>query len=324
MGEPVKLSPERVREIAALPRCRRPWGRDDEAKTVRTYHAGGVGMQISPDPKTIDRKAILLVDRPTWREALAVMRAAGWTLAPDPVVVKRYGRQFANGYYLGERGTLRCEMESAGFTGVQLTFWSSTGGERTPRPNPNGPRHDFDKFACMTFLERMILAHTRRAIVRHFGALGWEAFEDPPTFKLAREEIEYRLRSSGHFHEGWDTESERPGARQCPYNSRDADGRHMVNGDVRYAYDHNGILHRGRVYLDINSSWWMEVNAHTAQCFSAHQLFTWRDRKTHPGRRPSVERIATHLKEAVKAEQFERAAKIRDERNRRAKEVPRG
>lgn len=316
----IKLSPERVAEIAAMPRCRKPWGGHDDEKTIRTYHQGGVGMQIAPDPRTLagERPYSLIVDHSTWREALMVMRAAGWTLGPDPRCVKNYGRRFASAYYLGERGPLRCSMEAAGRMGVQFEFWSSTGGERHPSPNTNGPRYDFDKFACMTFVERMTLAHTKRAIIRHFSALDWVPFEDPPRFTWAREEIEYRLRSSGHFreHPNGDTDSERPGARADSRNSRDADGRHMVNGDVRCAYDHRGILHRGRVYLGINASWLMEVNARQVRGFFADDLFTWRDRETHPGRRPARESVVRHLEKAVKAEQFERAAKIRDERDR--------
>jgi hypothetical protein len=310
----MKLSPERVQEIARLADLRDHWARERKGiKAIRTFNSV---IQVEPDPSTLMRDGSFPEDRSTWHEVLAVLRRAGWRLAADPDVVKRYGRDFARSYYLGEKGTLGATVELRGMMGVQIDAWSSTPLEipgRFNNLNPNGPRYDYQKIDRMTHREQLTFRATQQRLVTHFAALGWTHVADPPAFKWARERIEYELRTTGHFDRHYPHgDTDRPCADDAGYNIRDRDGRTVVNGDVRYFYD-DATLRRGRVFKSLNN-WIIEASPVEVRYMAVHDLFTY---VAHPSRRPSEAAIRRHLDRAVAAENFEKACELRDELRRR-------
>lgn len=108
------------------------------------------------------------------------------------------------------------------------------------------------------------------------------------------------------------------------YGNKDRDGARLSDGVVRYYRDHHGHLRRGVVRHNINNMWWVVESRDRFTNKAAFELFTFdpaRDRLRRDMRELALSRVEGALKRAVKAEHFERAATLRDVRNRMTAEA---
>lgn len=135
-------------------------------------------------------------------------------------------------------------------------------------------------------------------------------FEDP------EEAIEWRVRQCWHF-KGEDTIYVQ--RKLASYNDRDADGKPIVNGDVK-AFVRRGRLVIGKAFHNINNMWWVASGgrvwneANFDLCDWKPQFSTCGNRKHRwmPDR-VRLERLYRVQKTLVAGEQFERAAAVRDQ-----------
>jgi hypothetical protein len=180
----------------------------------------------------------------------------------------------------------------------------------------NGARWSIEtkNYQSLSPRERLHWRHVCWSVKRWLGAQGFRdrserRFEDP------EEEIEWRVRQYWHFK---GEETIYTPRKLESYNDRDADGKRIVNGDVK-AFVQRGRLVTGRVFRNINNMWWAAVGGKVRN-MGSHELCDWKPvfatcgNKKHRWMpdRVRLERLKRVQADLVTGEKFERAAKVRD------------
>ena len=244
----------------------------------------------------------------------------GWTCEVPAEMVKRYSLSFASNYRACRKGDLHGEL-SLGGRHIEFVMWQ----ELHNVSNPNGGRYDFDKEQRMPYLLRLQMQVTRCRL-RDYLVNVFDGYvftpervsspnPDPLAYFNARWDGEYEKRRGTHRFDrgpdGWPSER-----AMSSWDRKDADGRPLSHGDVRWMRDRQGRLRRGRVYGGINGMWMIVYGPgprdHTHE--SAGKFFTYvpcmpRKQVSEYHRR---KRVQVELDLAVSAMNFERAAVLRD------------
>ncbi len=244
----------------------------------------------------------------------------GWTCEVPAEMVDRYSLSFARNYRSCRKGDLHGELRLGG-RHIEFAMWQ----ELHNVSNRNGGRYDFDKEQRMPYLLRLQMEVTRRQLrdylINVFDGYVFSPHPvsspnpDPLAYFNGRWDGEYEKRRGTHRFErgpdGWPSERE----IKC-WDRKDADGRALSQGDVRWLRDRQGRLRRGRVYGGINGMWMLVYGPgprdHTHE--SARTFFTYAPdmpRKQVPEHQRR-KRLQAELALAVSAMNFERAAVLRD------------
>ncbi len=255
---------------------------------------------FSVDDASINVSTVVRDDWPVYHALRDVLRKAGFTFHQDPHIRKRY-RCLAKTHHAGSRRDVHfiSQIYPIGFN---FEFY-----EDVVRDNRNGGRYHFDKMRKMPYLRRLAVVAAHRKIIACLEGLGYvdksyQAPQDSMKCILARRlEIE-------EFH-GKDFYSK----GVASYNSKESDGVHLKDGDLRYFRSYSGHLCRGRVYHNLNNMWWVAVDPFCAQNIASFELFSYEaarhPRKKHPYPK---RRLQTALNKAVSRQDFERAIGMRD------------
>lgn len=258
----------------------------------QTFTVNDSEIQVTR-PNHDDEESLSLAQR-IW----TLLSERGYSVGPDPFLepfgsIKRMGRH-------GKRGGLEFVVYASG-RHVSVEFFQNVANVS----NPNGGRYDFNKLERMPYLLRLRARLDMAAIKTLLSAAG---FDDTTPYRCASASAEVRRRN-----EAW-----RKDSPVHEYNRRDADGARLDDGVLRYYRDHKGYLRRGVVVHNINNMWWVIENEAAFCNRWSGELFTF-DPQKHSARRDmsrvACDRVRSELEKAVKAENYERAAVLRDVRN---------
>lgn len=195
-----------------------------------------------------------------------MLAADGFDVQKDPEVHKIIRRD----YYIGKFHDLEFAARKYQ-NGFEIEFFQNVNFE-----NPNGGRHDFDKFLKMPRMIRLYFVKFKNKIVNLLKSLV-PGICDNSTLspKLAEEWIKCRYVESCH-HKQENTNFDLQildGQTQPPYNGLDRDKKTIRNGEIKYFRGSDGYLYRGRVYHNLNSMWWVIVDKYTVTNIANFKLF---------------------------------------------------
>ena len=243
---------------------------------------------------------------------IRTLEVAGWWVGQDKKALY-YKNDFMHENNAGGAiADLRLSLKSCARI-VSVKFWVDH--ETT---HPNGPRYEshWDFEAKLTNLQRLRFRKTIMAIRECMLDMGY-ADATEPSFENPYDKIEFRVRDSWHFKGEKNIWVPR---KTSEYNAMDRDKQLLVNGQRRWFYggyaSGYGNLFSGTVFSNINNMWWV-VSGGEVRNIGSSDLFTW-----NPGmpRRMSTgnqarRRVVTLLASEVAAENFERAAILRNRRD---------
>lgn len=234
-------------------------------------------------------------------ELVRLLRARGWRIGLDPHALKHY-RAIAKDHHRGKHPSgLEVKISASG-RHLELVFFQNVANTE----NRNGGEYDFDRWRRMPYLIRLRYEVEVRAISRLLAGLGLPELQRAARNRTSVERIIEDRAGSWHGRY-W----EREGA---DYNVKSADGLRMVEGATGYVRQ-GGRWVKGTIMIGLN-------NCHAIALPDGRTAFAPNHdtRMTPPerlkGRSFDAREIAARLKglkdQAVKAEQFERAAVLRD------------
>lgn len=229
-----------------------------------------------------------------------LLKDAGFSCHQDPYV-KKHWRTLARTHHAGARRDVHFASEICP-TGMKVMFH-----EDVIRDNKNGARYHFDKMLKMPYLRRLAVRLMHRKIARCLEEFG---FKDK-SYVAPENALDYIHARRGEIEAFHGTAFYRRPVEL--YNSKDAEGGTLADGELRYFRSRSGHLRRGPVYHNLNGMWWVAVSPFEARNVASSEFFSYdaarHGKKDVPDRVPKM-KVA--LKRAVLAEDFERACGIRD------------
>lgn len=216
----------------------------------------------------------------------------GWTCHVPADIAKQYSLSFARSYRVCRKGDLHAELHVSGRC-IEFQMWQ---GVNTPSRPDHGGRYESNKEAIAPYLLRLEMQRTRRRIVRYLCNVFAGYSCAPP--KARRPEL---AANSDQELSSW--------------SRADADGNTLSHGAIRWWRDRKGRLVRGRVYGGINGMWALVCGSDGYRTTEpARRYFTYKPGMPRKAADPSVrtKRLKTELAKAIEAENFERAALLRD------------
>jgi len=237
-----------------------------------------------------------------WGRACRVLERSGFRVFPQARVSRLIRKHYRQGRHPGG-----LEVKTACHRGqMEFRFFQSL-----VRDNPHGGEYDFDRLARMPYLVRL---RWRLVMDRLVGFLLERGLQAQPTKPASPVPDPLRW-----FNAAWGSDRFERGpdgwVRPDPLGSVDRDGVTIETGSVRYFRHRNGRLYRGRVYPNLNGQWLVLYGSAEQDwtTLSAGELF-WCDPRREPrrvgqGRRT---RLEVEKRKAIQAEQYERAAVLRD------------
>ena len=183
---------------------------------------------------------------------LEFMKSRGFELGLDEKIDKMIRRD----YFRGKKGSLEfiAERYPAGF---EINFFQNINVE-----NRNGGEYDFDKLEKMPYLIKMAYFNETNRIKDYLKTLGAEDVSKQE-YKYSEEKIkQYYVKGWHHPQEDMNFKlSDLDGHSGEPeYNTKDRDGKEILNGQVKYFRDYDGRLMRCKCYHNINNMWWCILN----------------------------------------------------------------
>lgn len=233
------------------------------------------------------------------------LRARGFKIGLDQRILRDHPI-IKDLFHEGRLGNLKVRVDLAGRT-VKVEFWQDLVFE-----NSHGGRYDFDKRERMPYLIGKRYEVERNRLLDLLAGRGLEIHRQKP--RLAGMGFVSQKRA-----ECWHWNGGKLLEDIAPYNSEMLDGSHVRDGDTVYFADYGTgyRIARGVARYNINNMWWVVLPCGRVTNKGSFELYR---REALPadlkGRRVS-QRHATkqveRLKDAaVKAEQYERAAVLRD------------
>lgn len=286
------------------------------AKTVR-IHDTHIVVWLDDVPKGKLPSDICPENWTAFRAICKLLKRRGFSVVRDPRIERDY-KLIGKWHRYGRKGDLEFKAEIFP-RGFKFEFFQNLVVE-----NKNGGEYDFDKLAKMPYLIRKQWELTAKKILAKLEAMGFvlernvkSPVHDPLAYFNDRWDTQYeRSRGIHRFardETGWPTRSE----LGCMANGRDRDGVEIHHGDIRYFRNPKGYLMRARVYGGINGIW-MAIYGPGASDWTSkghYDLFTCRPTEV-PRKLVDKDRrkrrLASELKKAVAACDFERCAKLRD------------
>lgn len=196
-----------------------------------------------------------------------LLSAEGFTVRKDPDVAKI----IRNDYWIGKRGDLEFAAHKYP-NGFDIEFFQNVHFE-----NPNGGRHDFDKYEKMPHMIRIQFLKYINKIVAFLKELESDISDQTKHYpKFAEDWIKCRY-VEDWFHKQKDTNFDLRSLDglvvQLPYNGLDRDKKELHNGEIKYFRGYDGYLRRGRVYHNCNNMWWVIVDKYTVKNIASFELF---------------------------------------------------
>jgi hypothetical protein len=290
----------------------------------QTFWTFDATLCVGVEPSKKDKIGMWEPDWGGHARLLRVLKGLGFSIEEDPRIVKHY-RILRRYHRVGRSKDLFVHCETYA-TGSKFEFYQEIVTE-----NRNGGRYDFAKVAKMPYLVRKRFEWAMAALKADLLARGFvenakieSPNPDPLAYFNGHWDGEYEKKRGTHRFErdesGW------PSAREIGcWSTKDRDGKPLTHGAFRYARDHRGYLIRGRVYGGINGMWLMVYGPGKRDFThkSAHEFFAYSPgmlRKQYPdpksAQRRASERVRRQMAKAVSAEDFEVAARLRDEARR--------
>lgn len=189
---------------------------------------------------------------PHWENFVNTMKflsSIGFYVSEDRDIKKNYPR-LSDNHKSGGFDNLRFKAEYSP-NKFRISFYQDINYE-----NANGGYYDFDKYQKMPYLIRKRFDWTLHKLIEYFESCGF-IVEQEQEYKGSEFIIRDYIKSWYHpQHEPFDL-SEIEGQTLDKYNSEDANGKILHNGEVKYFRNFNGYLYRGKVYHNINNMWWV-------------------------------------------------------------------
>lgn len=237
-------------------------------------------------------------------EVVRYMRRRGWKIGLDPHTRKHYPC-LSKDHHRGIRHGLEVKIQRSGRS-LEFAFF-----QNVVRENPHGGEFDFNRRQKMPHLIGLRYELARRHLVEIFSSHGYP-FEPARPFR-GIDAIRDAQAELADFHRcDWVR------APRSPYNVRSAAGREIRDGDVVYFRDNwRGRVGRGIAHYHINNMWYVLLASGEVRNEACFRLYH-REDFTEPlkGRRvlPRLarDRLKQRKQEAVAAERYERAARMRD------------
>jgi hypothetical protein len=238
-------------------------------------------------------------DWDTHEEIRMMLVRDGFSFHQDPRIKRQY-RCLAKKHHTGKKQDLHFKSELAG-RHHSIVFY-----EDVIRDNQNGGRYTFDKLGKMPYQTRLKAKLAIGKVTRLLLSLGFTSTtEASPALAIDRCMIERE--SLGRF-QGIEFYAHPP----RDYNSKDAEGNLLRDGQIRYFWDYKGRLGRGVVMHHINNMWWVIASPYTLLNIASFELFDWKPGM--PLKRPSDrdKKLRFALKAAIDGENYERAIILRE------------
>ena len=189
-----------------------------------------------------------------FKELSAFLSSIGFYVSKDKNVAKNYpiiSDHFKEGRYGDLKFKMQCNRNN-----IELTFYQDINFE-----NAHGGYYDFNKYDHMPYLIKKQFELTVRKII---GFLSDFTNVSETKSKCA----ETQLKSKLHLPENFDI-NELKGQEIC----KDANGKMIKNGDVKYSRDWKGYLQRGPVYAMPHESIYMILDHRTIVRKNPFDLF---------------------------------------------------
>ena len=239
------------------------------------------------------------------RVIMAELRRLGFWTGRDRDSA-RHGHCLVHSHRQAARRALRARIHWYP-AGAEVCFYVDAN-----REYPAGPSFASYPERAASYLDRKLFEFVRAALNRVLEEAGYRDRTEP-TIDEPRQRILWKQLMSGHW-------SPKVGLRPTPsYRHTTQDGVPIVEGMRVQFYGHGrgGVLREGFAFCGLNDSWHVTCGDTDIVCSSA-ELFSWR-----PGRprrwtplRVQLTRVRDALGQAVKAEDFERAATLKRVRDR--------
>ena len=248
-------------------------------------------------------------DWETYNRIKDLLANYGYTVGKDPRIERDY-KVLSNLHNYGRYGDL--EFKSHVYlAGCQFEFY-----QNLVVVNSNGGEYDFDKREKMPYLVGLRWQHTINKIKEYLLSAGFTDTSEQ-VFAPASDPLKW-------FNQHWDPNrfNRRPDGwpddkkLNC-WSRRDADGNTVSTGDLRWARDVRGYFLQGRIYDGINGRWQLVYGPgiNDYRYFSVGELFTYQPSLPRKKSRRAEYVLQKLIEAAVKAENFEKAAVLRDVRN---------
>lgn len=224
---------------------------------------------------------------------------SGFTFRQDPHMLKHY-RSLAKCSHIGWKQDVHFKSRISGRT-IEIKFY-----EDVVRDHPSGGFYTYDKLSKMPYQRRKKTELAIRKIVATLLSLGFVDASDVKP-ELAIDRCMQQREELGLF-QGEKFYCNPPG----PYNSKDADGNELKDGQTRYFWDYHGRLGRGEILHNINNMWWVISSPYTLLNIANFYFFDW-----HPGM-PTKNPLRRELQlkkamaSAIETSDYEKAAILRD------------
>lgn len=195
-----------------------------------------------------------------------LLSSEGFSVGKDPDVPKI----IRSDYWIGKRCDL--EFEASKYPNrFEINFFQNIN-----YVNPNGGRHDFDKYEKMPYIIRLQFLKYRRKIVGLLKELVPDISDETKQYpKFAEDWVKYRYVEDGrvkHSDIHFDLR-DYDGLAQISYNGTDRDGKGLRNGETKYFRGYDGYLCRGRIYHNCNNMWWVITDKYTVRNIACFELF---------------------------------------------------
>ncbi len=225
------------------------------------------------------------------------LRRRGFTIEYDPKVTKEiYSISFAKNYRLIHKKDLKATIE-INSNEIRIIFF-----QELNTTHVNGGRYEFNKFKSMPYNIKLHYKNESNRIGKYFEKKGYEIKYTNDSSDITPEE---RILKSKR--ECWHTNKSLPlntlddlalhvEGRQG-YNFKDANGKLIKSGELKYFYDYNKRLCCGYVYHNLNNMWWVITQSTIYHNKASFELF---DYNNHPRRKVlKKEQLINKLKEVI-------------------------
>lgn len=204
-----------------------------------------------------------------WVKCLALLDQMGFSTSIDPYYEKNF--EILSQYHrYGKWRDLEVGVEISS-RGMMFEFYQNVNFD-----NPNGGKHDFDKFEKMPYLTKKRFEYATSQLSALIASEVPEAlYEVVDKCQNAEEALLRDYRESWHHH-GVETLADVQGSMKdydLKQNCWDRDKKQLTCGEVKYFRDYDGRLRRGVVYWSLNSQWYVILHPTSYTTRSASALF---------------------------------------------------
>ena len=238
-------------------------------------------------------------DEVLYKKLKTLLKKLGFSWKQDPHIVKYYTSMTKNYHYGIFKDLEFCSQIHPRI--IELDFFQNINFE-----NPNGGKYDFNKVRKMPYIIRLRFQKTISCIKDLLKTLG---FKDKSQYipENSFDAVMFHRNEIGEYHK-----SNYDPACQQEYNVTDRDNNRLNDGDIRYFYDHHGILMRGTVYYNLNNMWFVILNHLEYTNISAGCLFSWKPNLPRRRKTCRYDKLNRLLEESIESQNFEKSIIYRD------------